>query len=86
MPLVARLAGLYKFPFSPAFAEPFLTLRVNMPMRIIYAQNIDFFSLPPPAPLFEPDGEVHAASANNVKAVPAILKNFALLMPQKLTH
>ena len=41
VPLEARLARLYELPFRPAFPEPLFPVGIDVPMRIVDAQNVE---------------------------------------------
>lgn len=41
VPLEARLARFYELPFRPAFPEPLFPVGIDVPMRIVDAQNVE---------------------------------------------
>ncbi len=45
VPLEARNCGLDKFPFGPVLAEPLFAFGINVPVRVINADNLGFLRL-----------------------------------------
>ena len=45
MPFESGYCGLHKFPFRPAFAEPFFTVRIRVPVRIIDAHYVELVAV-----------------------------------------